>query len=52
MAQLADARFRGAFILEIAGDGDLSVVLERAQHARAFLRDLCDGGPRTGKATG
>jgi sugar phosphate isomerase/epimerase len=43
MGQLADARFSGAFILEIAGDGEMSRILDGAQRARAYLRNLSAG---------
>ena len=40
MLQLARSGFHGGIILEIAGDDDLEAILDGAQRARLFLRDL------------
>jgi sugar phosphate isomerase/epimerase len=40
LRRLAKSRFGGAFILEVAGGGDSSAVLEGARRAQAFLRSL------------
>jgi sugar phosphate isomerase/epimerase len=40
MDQLAQLRFDGSFILEIAGDSDTETVLESARRGRRFLRNL------------
>jgi sugar phosphate isomerase/epimerase len=38
--QLAQLRFEGAVILEIAGNTDAELILANAQQARRFLREL------------
>jgi sugar phosphate isomerase/epimerase len=40
LRRLEESRFRGAFILEVAGGAESGVVLEGARRARAFLRSL------------
>ena len=41
--QLDRLHFQGTFILEIAGESNISAVLERAQRSRRFLEDISRG---------
>ncbi|HEU0273151.1 MAG TPA: sugar phosphate isomerase/epimerase [Candidatus Udaeobacter sp.] len=40
MRDLIDVRFRGAFILEMAGNADPAVTMANARRGRSYLRDL------------
>ena len=39
MRDLIDVRFRGAFILEMAGNNDPAVTMTNARRGRSYLRD-------------
>ena len=40
MRDLIDVRFRGAFILEMAGNNDPAVTMANARRGRSYLRDM------------
>ena len=40
LRDLIEVRFRGAFILEMAGNDDPAVTMANARRGRAYLRDI------------
>jgi hypothetical protein len=40
MRDLIEVRFRGSFILEMAGNDGANVTMENARRGRSYLRDL------------